>query len=321
VLQITDRKTSAVVNGTTVTRIDGQKIELSVAASPAAALSNIRWTVAGVTVKTYSQSNASGVKTALGPSDLQHDTLDFHWIDRAGSKTVAVSAMANGCALNASFTVRLLRPTVDHFRITTSSVNVTSAHFASPGSPVLSAFRPPSSFGSQWDAKVTAPANGDGEIGFTQKIEVKRRWVNNGGTARRFHSSGALVLDQALGIRYSGPQPIAASASATLSGNAYADSPWIPLAATDKQASADEQFDLYLMYKHGDADAIWVTLGKTHWDWAGATTRKTAPGAGANVWNAATGAHLNPAGTTNGADSIELPEWTGNYGTAVWSSP
>lgn len=320
-LQIIDRKTSNVISGTTQTRIVGQKVELRVVSNPAATLSNITWTVGGVTVKNYTQTHASGAKMNLTAADLQNATLDFFWIDRAGNKDVSVRATANGCPLTTSVTVNLLRPTMNHFRITTASVNVTSAHFASPGNPVLCAFSPPSTYGSQWDAKVTAPANGAGQIGFTQKIEVKRRWVNTTGTARRYHSNGNLVLDNALGIQYSGPQPISASASATLSGSSYSDSPWIPLAATDNQASADEQFDLYLMYKHGDADAIWVTLGKTHWDWGGATTRNTAPGAGPNTWNAPTGAHLNPAGTTNAADSIELPEWTGNFGSAVWSSP
>ena len=53
-------------------------------------------------------------------------------------------------------------------------------------------------------------------------------------------SSGALILDDGLGIQYSGPQPIAASASATMNGAAYADSPGTPLTANLSTKSANE---------------------------------------------------------------------------------
>jgi hypothetical protein len=206
---------------------------------------------------------------------------------------------------------------VNHFTITVSSVNVTSNHFASPGSPVLTAFDPgpPRRFGSQWDAQVTAPAGGAGQVGFTQRILVNRTRSPNAGADQHFSSGGQFILDGDLGIQYSGPQAIAAGGSTTLNGAAYADSPATPLTADLRAKSANESFELYLMYKPAGADSIWVTLSQGTWGWAGSTTRTGAPASAANVWTPVAGASMP---SSNGADSTALPVWTAQFSSIAW---
>ena len=321
-LEIVDRKTGAVVSGTTVIKIVGQKIQLEVRSKPPGhSVANIQWTISGQRIKDYTQSVAAGVQTELSPADLQGTSLDFYWIN-GGNQTVQVSGQVDGTSKTTSVAYNVLRPTVDKFTVKTSRVSVTLSHFASPGSPVLAAYQatpPPAKMGCQWDAKVTAPAAAEGKIALTQKILVNRSWTNNAGTTRKFGSGGALVLDDGLGIQYSGPKSIAAGGSTTLNGPSYSDSPWIPLLVSDKAASANERFELYLMYKHTDSDSIWVTLRMATWSWAGQTTRIGAPAAPANNWNLPSGAAMTPAGSANGADSSQLPIWTGSYSSASWS--
>lgn len=321
-LEIFDMKLGAVVSSAKHDKIVGQKVLLLARSKPVGhAVTNVQWTIPGERIKNYTQSVGAGTRTELSAPDLQKVSIEFYWIG-GGCQTVQVSAQVDGVAQTASATFKVLRPTMDRFKITTSSVSVMTDHFASPGNPVLGAYQgtpPPARFGCQWDAKVTTTAGGAGQIAFTQKILVNRTWTNNAGVARHYTSGGVLVLDDGLGIQYDGPQPISAGGSATLDGWKYADSPWIPLSASDRSASASERFELYLMYKPSGGDSIWVTLGMAEWSWAGATTRIGAPASVANNWNPATGAALTPAGSGSGTDSTQLPTWTGSFSSSTWS--
>ncbi|MBK8271344.1 MAG: hypothetical protein IPK83_24690 [Planctomycetes bacterium] len=132
--------------------------------------------------------------------------------------------------------------------------------------------------------------------------------------ARRWTDSRSLsILDGDLGIQYSGPKPIGDAGSAVLDGAAYADSPSTPLTATLNAKSADESFELYLMYKPDGADSIWVTLGMGTWTWAGRTTRITTP-PGTN-WTAAAAAGMSKH---DGANSTVLPVWTTQFSSMRW---
>lgn len=315
-LEITDAA-GTVLTGTQ-TRIVGQKVQLRVRTRPAGqGLTNIQWTLQEERIASYTQTGNAGTITRLTPADLQRANVDFYWIS-GGNKRVQVRAVVAGATLSAEVDFDVLRPTVNHFTITVSSVNVTNAHFAYGGQPVLTAYQPappPARFGSQWDAEVTAPAGGNGEIGFTQRIRVNRTRAPNAGADQHFSSGGDFILDGDLGIRYSGPRPIAAGASATLNGAAYADSPATPLTADLRAKSVDEAFELYLMYKPAGADSIWITLGMGTWGWVGRTTRVGAPHGPGNVWDPAAGTNMPSA---NGVDSTTLPTWTRQFSSITW---
>ncbi len=313
VLEIVDRKTGVVVSGTTVTKIVGQKIELLVRANPATPLSNIQWTVPTRNVKSYTQALANGAVTDLSAGDLQAATLDFYWID-GGNKTVQVSATAAGNPPPVSVTFNVLRPTVDHFTTSTSGVHLCVGNYlggARPGT-WMAAYDPTSAkFGCQWDAKVTAPVNGAGKIGFTQLINYDRKKTDNGGNPWKITSGGSFYLDSDLGIQYNGDMTggvaIAATSSAQMNGWRFADSPGNALEATDQNSSANDSFHLYLMYRPDGADSIWVTLQRANWSWKGETTRIGAPASAANNWNAISGGAMT--NDANGADTTDLPVW------------
>jgi hypothetical protein len=155
---------------------------------------------------------------------------------------------------------------------------------------------------------------GRGQVGFTQRIQPDRRNTNNAGTTVK-KASATFVLDEGLGIQYSGPRAVAASGSVTLNGASYADSPGNGLIASNRASSASDNFELFLMYKSDEADSVWVTLSLLTWLWAGQITRIGAPASPANNWNAPTGTALS---ATASARSTRLPEWSSNFGAIPW---
>jgi hypothetical protein len=232
-----------------------------------------------------------------------------------------VQAQVNGANLSATVNYNVLRPTMNAFTTTVSSVNLCPAgtYPWQPANLVMAAYQltpAPVRVGCQWNATATAPAGGAGQIGFTQLIAPNRSYLRNNGTTIQKNSGGTFVLDEGAGIQYNGAQRIGASAAATLTGSSYADSPANSLDATYQSSSAKDDFRLFLMYKHSDADSIWVTLGRATWGWRGMTTRIGAPASPANNWNAPTGTGMP---NTNGVNSIELPEWDNNYAGVPWT--
>jgi len=312
VLEIVDVSTGNVVSGTNQTKIVGQKIRLRVRTKPLGqTMTDTRWAIPGDRVKNYTQSVGSGVKTDLAAADLRNTSIDYYWIS-GGNQIVQVSAHVAGTKLSASVTYRVLRPVVDYFTTAISSVNICVGNYIDPGT-WLAAFQPPATPGNQWDAQVTAPAGGDGQIGFTQLINVNRTRTSNAGGTTTLSTGGDFDLDGDLGIQYSGPQPIAAGGSAQLNGGRYSDSPANPLTGDSSASTASDSFQLYLMYQSSEPESIWVTLSKVNWNWAGKTTRTGAPAA--NTWGPATGTQL--ASDRNGTDSIDLPEWKESWSSLL----
>lgn len=308
-LQIIDRKTGAVVSGTTITRIVGQKIELAVQAQPAATLSNIQWTVGGTTVKTYTQSVASATKTVLAASDLQTANLDFYWI-AGGNTTVSVTATSPGCSLSANVSVHVLAPTGVSFT-GEQCPTILGPHFLyALGVNAYNAAT--AHFGIQWNATCTAPAGGAGAIAITQLI-TRNFTRTRGGTAEHI-TSPAQVLDDGLGIQYSGSQPINDGAAATLSGNSYSDSPGSGQLTPDiTVVNCSDQFTDFFMYQPTGGDSIWVTLSRLTWSWSGTATKAPPPPPPPPPSGFILGAHSpNSITTQTGAASTTLPEWTAN---------
>jgi hypothetical protein len=308
VLEIVDRKTGAVVTGTTVDKIVGQKMELLVRAKPATPLSNIKWTVPGEKVKNYTQSSTVATRTDLAAADLQGTNLDFYWI-AGGTQAIQVSATAAGNALTASVTHHVLVPTAVRMTSVTGHVGVGPTGWA--GDPPMNLYYGKSPrVGIQWTCKATAPAGGAGQIAATQTTKSARTATSNAGATQSNDTGGTFMLDTT--VPYNSAIRIAAGARATWSSN---DSPSSGLTADYQKETADDFFRTYFMYKP-DGDSIWVTLMRLDWHWAGATTRVGAPGGASNHWNPVTGASsdTNPSGSA----TTELPLWVANVTSITW---
>ena len=301
ILEIVDRKTGAVVSGTTQTVIVGQKMELLVRTKPAESMSNIQWTVPGQRVKDYTQSTTTGAKTDLAAGDLQGVNLDFYWIE-GGSQAIQAAADVRGSRLTASVTHKILAPTAVTMTSVTGTVAISNPGF--PGSGLELHFGTLATPGISFTFKATAPAGGDGQIAGFQLVETVRSMTPNGAAVRTLTSGGAFVLDT--NAPYAAAVAVAAGAAATWSSS---DTPGNGLENSIERMAISDHFHIYLMYQPTGTDSRWVTIARLDWNWGGTTTRQTPAGTG-NVWNAPTG--VANATNPSGAASIELPPWTAN---------
>ncbi len=305
VLEIVDHDTAAVISGIPQTRVVGQRISFDVRTRPAGlAMTSIQWTVPGNRIKSYTQAVGSATVGHLAAADLQAASAVFYWIEASAAGTVQVSARVQDAVLTANVRVDVLAPTGVSFSGEQCATTL-GPHFLYPMG--LNAYDAATGhFGVQWTATCTAPAGGAGEIGITQLIT--RNFSRSRGATVDHIISPAQVLDDGLGIQYSGSRPILASAAATLNGPSYTDSPGSQLIAGVTATQCNDQFTDFFMYKPATANAIWVTLARLTWTWNGSITAAVPPAVG---W--VLGAHA-PVAVTNqvGAASAVLPEWTSN---------
>ncbi|MCC6536115.1 MAG: carboxypeptidase regulatory-like domain-containing protein [Bryobacterales bacterium] len=304
VLEITNRATGAVISGTTVQKVVGNKIRLGLQTRPLGhAISSPQWTIPGTRVKGYTQSAAAGTKTDVTAADLQAPTIDFHWI-AGGSHVVQASAQVAGATLTATVTFTILAPTDLSMTSVTGAVGVGNPGF--PGSGTELHFGTNATPGITWTFTAKAPAGGAGQIAGTQLANTLR--LRTDPTAvpplQTFSSGGAWMLDNT--VPYAAAVAIAAGASATWTSD---DTPGTPLTAPYVQRSVTDSFQIYFMYQSSEADSIWVTLGLLTWNWNGQADLA------AGVWSlTSSGRTANPAG----AASTALPVWTANVTGIVW---
>src|SRR4051794_33390260 len=107
-LEIVNVDTGAVVSGTTMTKIVGQKINLLVRTRPTGhSLTNPHWAIPDRNVKEYPRAKPAGTPTPLAAADLTGTTISFYFIN-AGSKAVTVQADVDGCPKSSSVTINVL---------------------------------------------------------------------------------------------------------------------------------------------------------------------------------------------------------------------
>jgi hypothetical protein len=306
-LEIVDRKTGSVVSGTTQTKIVGQKVELQARSKPPGhSLSNIQWTISGTTpgtrpastVKSYSMALArTDAPTLLTSTDLQGQTLDLYWVpvQGEGSQTVSVRADVDGTPKQAQVTFNVRCPSLDSFTSVTGPIAIGNPwgsgrelHCGTHTNP-----------GLKYTAKTTPPANGDGEIKFTQILQAALTQTPTSGPQQTWTiPDWWLDIDDPYANH--GPNAVSASTQATTSDN---DSPGLPLQVGFRDGTVSMTFKLYLMYKPAGADSIWVPLGLLNWGWSGAAHSAD----GGTSWTKTSGAHN--ANNPSGAKTGEFPTW------------
>jgi hypothetical protein len=296
-----------------VRTVPGRKIALKGKVTPGdLEVTDHQWTIGGNRIKSYTQSLNEGVKVELESSDLEADTVEFYWIDGGEDIEVKYEAVVAGHPVSAVVNLDVERPTATLTSVTTPleppiSIRLGYLRFGYPA---------PNEEGIRWNAEVTAPDIGSGQIAFVQLVNLYRTRTlkDEGNTTEIWTSNGQYYLDT------SGGNPLYGDDSTTIGGGATqahskSDSPGSPLHSVSppgyQRRSANDNFRLYLMYKPSGDDSIWVTLRRLDWLWSGAAARNES-----DEWVMESGqsSSQNPGS----ANSIELPLWPGRAQEIEW---
>lgn len=268
------------VTGLTRDVVVGQRINLSLQAEPSGAtVSNVQWTVPGTRVANYIANGTTGTVTPL--SNLNTSSISFYWVDGASGRQVTLSCKVNGTPFTKTVKFNVKRPTAQ-VTTATGAVNISSAW----GGGTSLHFGVPQKLGIIFTHNVTYPSGLTGTLAWIQlaKLNRKRQLVVN--------SSWEKLVE--VGLDGSFPYPSASSNSAN-------DSPRSPLDNTLLKKSADDSFEMWLLFKPSGATSIWVPLRKVSWSWSGVATRN------GNIWDLSSPSNsVNPASV----DSTTHPEWT-----------
>lgn len=301
------------------TWIVGERVVLTARTKPPGrALASIQWVVPGEIVAGQSYTLSSGTIAPVAESAFRRETMQLHWIASKPPSRLGVKAATNGVPLEASAPFRVLGPTGVAFTSRTSSVNVgldKAADLAlcfweqTPGSTEEADGKP----GILWDGKLTPPAGGSGDVAFLQLIRPARSKRRSDGTTRAIDSRGAFWLDdrpmpkkgwpagEDPSVFMSKPERATASVYFQPSDN---DSPSNTFAPEDIVSEAADAFTVYLMYRPDRPGAIYVTLARLAWSWAGRAVKE------ADRWLLASSDHArNPTGSP----SSELPTWSDRF--------
>ena len=152
-------------------------------------------------------------------------------------------------------------------------------------------FGVPSTLGIAFSKTITVPSGFSGSTEWLQVATPLRRRQLNSGSWERWTGSG---LDTT--YPYS-TDPLTS------------DSPSEHLTSSFLQDTADDSFEMWLMFKPSGTGAIWVPLRKTSWSWSGSASRS------GTVWTLNSSNHsTNPSDV----DSTTPPSWTRNAASNTW---
>lgn len=293
-----------------------------------------QWTIPGDKIKNFVETagdpNATpptfstGKKVELPAADLQTQSPRFYWYNgtfAGDSKDVQVTVTVDGETYTLKGKCKVHRPTMNHFtgtftdRVPTVGVTdylIGGEHRTRLG---LGDFLHD---GITWDAEVSTPDHGAGEIGFTQLLTEQTSYTRNDNSITTLSSGGKYALDGGLGAMYAGTVAIGNSDTKT---RRISDTPENPLTDSYKHTSVDNSFKTYLMYKPKnpgpDNLSVWVPLGVLNWDWSGTATKITATnpktGLPETRWEGSGTPSNGPGGTAPapkiGATTTTFPEW------------
>ena len=171
-----------------------------------------------------------------------------------------------------------------------------------PNTGILS-LGPPTSDGFTGTANVTVSADETGaNIGFIELINTLRTFV---GSNEQKSSNNSFVLDLPPNV----PSPFVAGSVTPIpasNGETFpftvVDTPLLQAAPPDTHITADDKFQMYLMYQPPGQGSIFVTIGELNWSWKASATK-----AGGS-WSLDPNP-VNP-GNPDGAANSTLPTWT-----------
>jgi hypothetical protein len=280
---------SSNITGTTTNVIVGQQINLSVQLLPSGTTaSSIQWTVPGTRVQDYVASSSTGTVTSL--SSLTSSSISYAWVDGADGRQVTLAVTISGTPFTKTATFNVKRPTAS---ITTSTGSVVVG--TGWGDTELSFGVDPSHHGIDFSRSITIPSGFSGSTEWIQLATPLRRRQLNSGTWERWEGSG-------LDTQYPYPE---------LSTGVTADSPGEHMTSDLLQDTADDSFEMWLMFKPTGTGSIWVPLRKVSWSWSGAASRS------GSTWTLNSSSHsTNPSD----ADSTTHPTWTRNTTSNSWQT-
>jgi hypothetical protein len=332
------------VTDTTFTEVAGKFVELDASPEPEVTLLQDEWHVPGDTVRSYSETKTKASYTALSPSDLAQQQLNFYWIHSTGGAKLPLPLQVvfptfNGkCApdactgaeaywglAEATADVTVVAPTVDSI---VSSTGVVAVDAKSGQSACLEALHygylntlkarcaPPGAVpGIRWTATVRVPVGAGGDLDATQLIDRKDTVVPLKG-ARSVPTpypgtNGLRALDGCIhvGNASGAHEPIAQGGLARYEAG---DSPGLALRPGWSAFTDADEYLTYFVYKPTDSTLatpdrlnIWVPIGYLKWNWAG--TAASAP-----TWHLTAESHTaNPRGVIQ--NDLPLPAWTSFY--------
>ena len=272
------------ITGTTTNIIVGQQINLVMQVLPEDDVaSQIQWSVPGTRVQNYVASSTSGSATPL--TNLGDGTVSFYWVNGGDGLQVTLSCTVNDRQVSKSATFNVKRPTA---QITTTTGNVVVG--TAWGDPELS-FGTPSTLGITFSRTITIPAGFSGSTQWVQIVNpLRRRQLNSGGWERW----------AGIGLDTSYPFDTAPITS---------DSPAEHLTGSFLQDTADDSFQMCLMFKANGTSTIWVPLREVLWSWSGAASRS------GTIWT------LDSSGHSTNPSDLDLtthPTWTRNAASNTW---
>lgn len=269
------------ITNTTTNVIVGQKMELVMQVLPEDDLAEgIQWTVPGTRLANYVANSSTGTVTPL--SNLTDASVTYYWVDGADGRQVTLSLTVFGMPVTNTATFNVKRPTAS---ITTSTGSVVVG--TGWGDTEMSFGADPSHHGIDFSRSITIPSGFSGSTQYVQIATPFHRRQLNSGAWERFTGSG---LDTTYPY-------------GDLSPGVTADSPAEHLNSALLQASADDTFEMWLMFQPTGTGSIWVPLRKVTWSWSGTTSRSGI------TWTLNSSSHsTNPSD----ADSTTHPQWTRN---------
>lgn len=269
------------ITNTTTNVIVGQQIALVMQVLPEDDLaSGIQWAVPGTRVQNYVANSTTGTVTPL--TNLSDATVTYYWVDGADGRQVTLTLTVFGTQVTRTATFNVKRPTAS---ITTATGNVVVG--TGWGDTEMSFGADPSHHGIDFTRSLTIPSGFSGNTEWIQIATPFHRRQLNDRSWQRFTGSG-------LDTQYQYPE---------LSTGVTADSPAEHLDGSLLQATADDTFEMWLMFQPTGAGSIWVPLRKVTWSWSGATTRSGI------TWTLNSSNHsLFPSDV----DSTTHPQWTRN---------
>lgn len=273
------------ITNTTHDEIIGKRINLIGEVIPTGVpIDSKKWTIPGERIKDYSATTTSTTLTQLTPSDLENSSVNYCWFDGGIHMVEYMVAIGKKKFYGeATFDVKVPTSTM------TSSTGIIAV--SNVWGPSLDLhYGTPSTAGISFLRTINIPSGFFGVTKYWQRVNSTRSRLQREDGGWRV-MKGKNLCDAHL--------PFPSDYGITN------DSPGLTLFGNYKQATAKDDFTMWLMFKPSGDGSIWVPLRKTNWSWYGSAVRDHKTG----TWNLKKSKNnVNPPSSV----TTEFPEWTGN---------